>query len=117
MNSIQRLDSKAGVRFFVLPTRSQVYTLTKAPIAHKLWSKEQYKFGFYLLRVSFTDCFFVEAELKSVNQGLLFILLAVRSLPFFSSNLLTLKNSVVRANFYDLHFFKFYLQSSGLRLY
>jgi hypothetical protein len=107
MNSLQRNESKTGVRFFVLPTRAQVYTLTKAPIAHKLWSKEQYKFTFYLLRVSFTNCSFVESELRSVNQGLLFMLLAVKSLPFFSSNLLTLKNSTVKIGFYDLDFFSF----------
>lgn len=107
MSSLQKTNSIEGVKFFVLPTRAQVYTLTKAPIAHKLWSKEQYKFVFYLLRVSFTNCSFVESELTSVNQGLLFVLLSIRSLPFFSSNLLTLKSSVLRVGLYDLQFFKF----------
>ena len=107
MTSVQRSNSATGVRFFVLPTHAQVYTLTKAPIAHKLWSKEQYKFVFYLLRVSFSNCFFVDTELKSVNQGLLFILMSMRSLPFFSSNLLTLKNSTIKVSFYDLEFFRF----------
>ena len=107
MTTIERSGARIGARFFVLPTRNQVYTLTKAPIAHKLWSKEQYKFVFYLLRVSFPSCFFVDAQLQSVNQGLLFMLMTNKSLPFFSSNLLTMKNASIVVGFIDLYFFKF----------
>ncbi len=105
MNSIQ--SPKIGIRFFVLPTRAQVYTLTKAPIAHKSNSKEQYKFVFYLLRVSFTSCAFVENELNSVNQGLLFLLLTKGVLPFFSSNLLILKNIQIKVQLRDTKYFNY----------
>ena len=105
MTSLQNDKLKSQIRFFVLPTQAQVYTLTKAPIAHKSNSKEQYKFVFYLLRVSFTNCTFTDGTIFSVSQGLVFLLNAKKSIPFFSSNLMTLKNSFVKTQLTDLNFF------------
>lgn len=100
-----KLEKK--LRFFVLPTRQQIFTLTKAPIAHKLKSKEQYKFIFFLIKISFTNCLILEENITSVNQALLFLFLLKKNLPFFSSNLLILKNTSFKFSFSDYIFFSY----------
>ena len=100
-------SSTEGVKFFVLPVRSQVFTLTKAPIGHKLHSKEQYKFVFYLLRISFVKCALNDTQLLSLNQGLLFLLTFKKTSPMFSSNIMTLKNNQVRVQLKDVNFFNY----------
>lgn len=109
LTSFEHSENRVGTRFFVLPTSTQVYTLTKAPIAHKLWSKEQYKFVFYLLRVSFTNCSFTDVTIDSVSQGLIFILMIRRTTPLFSSNLMTIKNLYISFELTDLKLFNFNL--------
>lgn len=107
LDSIHTPNKDSGLRFFVLPTKAQVYTLTKAPIAHKLWSKEQYKFVFYLFRISFNNSSFIDAKITSVNQGLLFLLIVKKTIPFFSSNLMVLKTARVCFQLTDNTYFKY----------
>lgn len=79
------------LRFFVLPVKYQVYTLTRAPIAHKTWSREQFKFHYYFIRISFNKSILVDESLVNFNQILFFILLIKNKLPIFETNLLFLK--------------------------
>lgn len=75
-----------------MPIKHQIYTLTKAPIAHKTWSREQYKFHFYFIKVSFNKSILVDESLINFNQILFFLLLIKNKLPIFETNLLFLKN-------------------------
>jgi hypothetical protein len=105
---VQTDKMNQGVKFFVLPTRHQVFTLTKAPIAHKLWSKEQYKFIFYLLRVSFVNKPITLTNISSINQGLTFALTTKKSLPLFSTNLLILKTATTSFTLVDSAYFSLF---------
>lgn len=107
MRSIKTQNTLKFLRFFVLPTTQQVYTLTKAPIAHKTWSKEQYKFQFYLIRISFNNNHFVDEQICNLNQGLLFFLLIKKTPPYFASNLLLIKNFRILISVSDTFFFKY----------
>ena len=45
-------STKAFIRFAFLPTRRTMYTLTKAPMAHKTNSKEQFVFRVFKFKIS-----------------------------------------------------------------
>jgi len=76
--------------FFITPTRFQLYTLLKAPMAHKTYSKEQFTLCFYNIHFNFS--FRLVYKLLTVNTALLFLLLTKAQFPQFETNLLFLKN-------------------------
>lgn len=78
-------------RLAVLPARNSKYTLTKAPMAHKTNSKEQFLFRFYKFKFSFTGS--LETELLPTNhlQGGHAVELTKNLFPVFETNLLFLK--------------------------
>jgi len=98
---------KKKLRFFVLPIKRKNYTLNRAPIAHKNWSKEQYYFQFFLLRISFSALLCEENVLKTSNQALLFVLLSQKNSPTLETNLFFLKNFRFLFFFSDKRFFSY----------
>lgn len=86
-----------------------MYTLTKAPMAHKTNSKEQIVFKFYKFRVSIKSNFLTEYSLKSINQCLLSLLNTRLLFPVFDTNLLFLKNYSIQTLLSDKKFFNYYL--------
>jgi len=44
---------KNKIFFAFLPTEKKKYTITKAPMAHKTYSKEQIQFRYFKLKISF----------------------------------------------------------------
>lgn len=107
MRSDSRNSSNA-VELFAAPIRKRVFTLTKAPMAHKNWSKEQYKFYYRTFRISFCSTLNEENTLDSLDSGLFFMLIGKSSLPQFETNLLFLKSCSVRAIVCDKNYFNFY---------
>lgn len=101
----QNLNTKNKLKFFIAPTKIKKFTLTKAPMAHKNWSKEQYKFQYFNFKISFNVFFKEVNKLNSLNTALLFILLTKKSFPQFETNLLFLKNINFYINFYDEKYF------------
>lgn len=85
-----------------------MYTLTKAPMAHKTNSKEQIVFKFYKFKVSIKSNFLTEYSLKSIDQGLLSLLNAKYLFPVFDTNLLFLKNYNIQTLLTDKTFFNYY---------
>ena len=77
--------------FFVFPIKVRKFTLTKAPMAHKNWSKEQYQTTFYKFKISYKSLLDENFYVNSVNAGLLFSLISKRTFPTFETNLLFLK--------------------------
>lgn len=84
-------DNKHRLKIFVLPVKRKTFTLTKAPMAHKTNSKEQYKFQFYKFKVTFPSFFKEDNAVNSLNAGLLFVLISKKIFPQFETNLLFLK--------------------------
>jgi hypothetical protein len=75
------------------PTRQTIFTLTKAPMAHKTFSQEQFLFKFY----KFTIRFSVPMPLYlTLNQSLYILLFLRQSLPIVETNILFLKRFNLR---------------------
>lgn len=98
---------KQGLSLFVLPITRNVITLGRAPIAHKNWSKEQFFFQYFLIRVSFRLEFLSDNVIYDVDQALLFFMLAQKSFPLFETNLLYLKSFRYRIGFQGSDYFKY----------
>ena len=74
-----------------MPIRRKKYTVTKAPMAHKTNSKEQYGFKFYFFKASFQSNLDSHMMISSVDFGAFFINNLKKLFPIFSTNLLFLK--------------------------
>jgi len=104
--------------FFIYPTKSYKTTITKAPMAHKTFSQEQYMIRYYSLGISFYTPlldmsntiyhFNKSSPLDTVNRSIYFILYIIRSLPCISTNLLLLKKYTVLVHSSDDKYFSFY---------
>lgn len=84
-------DTDLKPRLAVLPARNSKYTLTKAPMAHKTNSKEQFLFRFYKFKFSFTgslDTEFLPGNYFQAGHGLE---MTKNLFPVFETNLLFLK--------------------------
>ena len=85
------------VKLAILPASRKMYTLQKAPMAHKTNSKEQFMFKFYNFKFSVN----LQVDKKflptSVTQGAYTLNLAYRFFPVFETNLLFLK-------YYKIHY-------------
>ncbi len=103
----QKFNTKNKLNFFVAPSSKKKFTLTKAPMAHKNWSKEQYKFQYFNFRISFNIFFKEDNKVDSLNKTLLFILLTKKTFPQFETNLLFLKNINFYLKFYDTRYFNY----------
>lgn len=96
-----------SISFACLPTTSQSYTLTKAPMAQKTRSKEQFHFKFYVLKISLKTSLHSEFTLKSLNQTLLALLMIKMNFPIFETNLMFLKYYNIALTYTDTTFFNY----------
>lgn len=101
-------NNKKRMKIAMLPKKKKIFTLTKSPIAHKNWSKEQYTFQYYTFRISFKTNFKTFTGVPSTNAALLFTLLTKKSLPYFETNLLFLKSFNLIFYYKDFIFFNYY---------
>jgi len=109
LNFINTKNVKRKCKFFSLPIRQKSYTILKAPMAHKNWSKEQLKLQFYKLSVSFSSIFKENFKLQNLNHGLVFALISKKTFPVFETNLLFLKKVILTFFTQDLLFFNYYI--------
>jgi len=100
--------TKNRIMFFVFPIRLRKFTLTKAPIAHKNWSKEQYQTKFYKFKISYTSRLNENFHVNSVNAGLLFALISKKDFPIFETNVLFLKYYQFFFFLSDTSYFNYY---------
>ena len=75
----------------ILPSKRKLYTLTKAPMAHKTNSKEQFLFKFYNFKFSFELIPDSSTFKPTVLQGSHLMFLTRNLFPVFETNLLFLK--------------------------
>jgi len=85
------------------PTKKTVFTLTKAPMAHKTFSQEQFIFKFYKINIHFR----ILSEFQAtINQSIYLLLLLRKSLPITETNLLFLTRFTLTLVGSDKLFFK-----------
>jgi hypothetical protein len=77
-------------------------------MAHKNWSKEQYKFEFYKFILKFDFFINKNNSLTNLNSSLFFLFLIKKNFPNIETNILFLKNIQFFFSFKDRNFFNFY---------
>lgn len=108
LNFIKKnFNTKNKIKIFVLPLKKNKFTLTKAPMAHKNWSKEQYKFQYYKFTINFKFFIFDEMSLNNLNSTLFFLFITKKTLPNLETNILFLKNIQFFFLYKDKFFFDF----------
>lgn len=104
-------NKKNKIKIFVAPLKKKIFTCTKAPIAHKKNSKEQYKFLFYNYTISFNariDKNITNLDNSSIYSTIIFFFLTKKNFFNFETNLLFLKNFKTFLTFKDSNYFNFY---------
>jgi hypothetical protein len=99
------VDNSKGPRLAILPSRQIIYTLTKAPMAHKTNSKEQFLLKYYNFKLSADlrlDSTYVPS---SVTQGALALQIIENKFPVFETNVLFLKYAKILYPFSSNQFF------------
>jgi len=76
-------------------------------MAHKNWSKEQYKFSFYKFKINFKFFLKDDNDLISLNSSLFFVLITKKNFPNFETNIFFLKNVNFLFFFKDFYFFNY----------
>lgn len=108
-------DKKHLIRFAVLPSKRAHYTLTKAPMAHKTNSKEQFEFKFYFTLATFRGVTESGRVVNSCDAAAALLLVSGKLFPTFSTNVLFLKTSRVFFTYHDRSFFNYYLFTVNYR--
>ena len=109
MNHLQPNTHKHSkrLRLQIMPCKRKMYTLTKAPMAHKTNSKEQFNFKFYFYKTTFTAQVVDNFRPQTVNESLFFLLLYKTTFPVFETNLFYLKSCSVRLPSTATQFFSY----------
>lgn len=97
---------KAIPQIAILPCKQRVYTLTKAPMAHKTNSKEQFLFKFYNFKFSISLYLPPRLVPNSITQGAHSLTITRKLFPVFETNLLFLKYYQVSYPVRDRSYFK-----------
>lgn len=106
--NLKRQDKNKRVSFALLPSKKSKYTLTKAPMAHKTFSKEQFKFQRYSCRVTIRVDLSELAQPSSFAQLSSSLLVARNSFPVLETNILFLKNCEVCISGSAAMFYSYY---------
>ena len=99
--------SCCDVRIAMLPATQSFYTITKAPMAHKTRSKEQFIFKFYHFTITFkvNSRLVISSPNTSIGALAHVLVLTKQLFPIFETNLLYLKYYRVRYSLVDQSFF------------
>ena len=103
----EKVTRNPTLRFNILPSKRSLYTLQKAPMAHKTNSKEQFMFKFYFFKLKISTSVDPKIVPRSVNASLLAFYLMRNTFPVFETNLLFLKYYQIRSMYADSIFFDF----------
>lgn len=100
-----RLNNPEVLKIAILPTKQNMYTLTKAPMAHKTNSKEQYLFKFYNFKLSINLKPYSNSAINSCVGGAYVLNFTNTIFPVFETNLLFLKYYNINHPVSDVAFF------------
>ena len=76
-------------------------------MAHKNWSKEQYKFQYFKFLLKFNFFLSEKNTLNNLNSTLMFLFLTKKTFPNLETNILFLKNIQFFFFFKDKDFFRY----------
>ena len=79
-------------------------------MAHKNWSKEQYKFQYFKFLLKFNFFLSEKNTLNNLNSTLIFLFLTKKNFPNLETNILFLKNIQFFFFFKDWNFFNYNLK-------
>ena len=102
-----RGKSENRLKFSFLPTKRSMYTLTKAPMAHKTNSKEQFVFRTFRFKVSVKTFFAAASAPSSVDAALAALYMTKAIFPIFETNLLLLKGYYIFIKMHDPKYFDY----------
>lgn len=103
--SSTRIKVPEVLKIAILPSKRSMYTLTKAPMAHKTFSKEQYMFKFYNFKFSISLIPYEKLTITSAQHGAFLMEFSDTNFPYFETNLLFLKYYKVNYPVTDFFFF------------
>ena len=93
--TVDRQTENRVVKFAFLPRRRSKYTLTKAPMAHKTFSKEQFKFQLHKCKVSIRTELAEHYQISSLPALQTAFLVTRTTFPNLETNILFLKSARV----------------------
>ena len=105
LSSAADVDSQTRARLAVLPAKRSLYTLTKAPMAHKTRSKEQFMFKTYNFKFSVLTKLDPNLTPNSVQSGGHVGFLMSEKFPVLETNSLFLKSFLISYPVTDKIFF------------
>lgn len=108
----KKKDKVKVIKFAFLPSTRKTYTLTKAPMAHKTFSKEQFAFKYYKFKVSVRAVFEERSQITSMGQAATSLLIAKNSFPVFETNMMFLKFYNIQMVSSAEDFYSYYLFTS-----
>jgi len=111
--TINRQTKNKTVKFAFLPKKRSMYTLTKAPMAHKTFSKEQFKFQVYKCKVSIKSKLINEFKPYSLLQTKVCLVIAKQTFPVLETNLLFLKKCSIFMDTSAYSFYSYYVYISS----
>jgi hypothetical protein len=85
---LTRISPSAQPKIAMKPSKKTIFTLTKAPMAHKTFSQEQFLFKFYRFSVQFS---IPTTAITGLNQSIYILLHLRQVLPIIETNILFLK--------------------------
>lgn len=74
-----------------LPITKRIFTNTKAPMAHKTRSKEQFAYSYYSFLVTFRAEIRNSLKFNTLDKGLLLVFLTKKNFQIFETNVFFLK--------------------------
>jgi len=89
--TVRKKHKERTIRFAFLPSTRKTYTLTKAPMAHKTFSKEQFAFKYYKFKVSIRASFEEHFSITSVEHAATSLSISKNFFPVFETNMMFLK--------------------------
>lgn len=107
--TLDRQTENKVVRFSFLPRRRKFYTLTKAPMAHKTFSKEQFKFQLYKSKVSIRTKLKQGYHMTTLKQLKVAFVITKNTFPTLETNLLFLKTCRISMQGSASDFYSYYL--------
>jgi len=109
--TVDRQTENKVVKFSFLPRRRTKYTLTKAPMAHKTFSKEQFKFQLHKCKVSIRTELADHYRLSSVPALQAAFMITRTTFPNLETNTLFLKSARIILPGSDADFYSYSLFS------
>lgn len=102
------LEKKGQIRITTLPSILRKFTGTRAPMAHKTNSKEQFQLKYYKFKVKFNTDIIDDNFINSVDAGVLCVFITKKLFPVFETNLIFLKTHFLSFFVMDSNYFNFY---------